>query len=63
MGVLDLACGVAASPFPPGTPAMAAAGLVREIVGAVTGWPVDGGRFSFEEHPDDTVATLAGFFR
>jgi haloacetate dehalogenase len=37
--------------------------LWREIAHSVTGWPVDGGHFFPEEHPDDTAATLAGFFR
>ena len=37
--------------------------LWRELAGSVTGWPVDGGHFFPEEHPDDTAAALAGFFR
>lgn len=38
-------------------------GLWRQLAGNVTGWPVDGGHFFPEEHPEHTAATLADFFR
>jgi haloacetate dehalogenase len=37
--------------------------LWRELADDVTGWPVDGGHFFPEEHPHETAAALAAFFR
>jgi haloacetate dehalogenase len=36
--------------------------LWRQLADNVTGWPVDGGHFFPEEHPEHTAAALADFF-
>jgi haloacetate dehalogenase len=36
--------------------------LWRDLADNVNGWPVDGGHFFAEEHPQSTAATLATFF-
>ncbi len=37
-------------------------GIWRGLAPRITGWPVNGGHFFPEEHPDDTARTLGAFF-
>lgn len=37
--------------------------LWRELADDVRGWPVDGGHFFPEEHPETTAAAVADFVR